>query len=86
MTLNKDPNLFSQAKSAVAALMRHYRYGAFRVIRDPEGVISLWSIEGNPKDSFSISFVDKGRVYNRIEDAPQDYLRSFVEYVRKSVS
>ncbi|NTV51364.1 MAG: hypothetical protein HGA69_00820 [Desulfobulbaceae bacterium] len=85
MTHNSDFNLYSQAKSAVATLMRHYRYGAYRVIRDPEGVVSLWAIEGSPHAPFSITFVDKGRVYNRIEDVPDSVLKSFLEYVRKTV-
>jgi hypothetical protein len=80
----RDLNLYSQAKSAALTLMRHYRHGAYRIIRDPEGVVSLWAIEGSPNDPFSISFVDKGRVYNKIEDAPPDLLKSFLEYVQKA--
>jgi hypothetical protein len=85
MTVVKNTNFYSQAKVATESLMRHYRKGAYRVIRDPEGVISLWAIEGNPNDQFSISFADKGRVYNKIEDVPDDMLKSFLEYVRKTV-
>jgi hypothetical protein len=84
MILVRDSNLHSQAKSAVAMLMRHYRHGAYRVIRDPEGVVSLWAIEGNPTDPFSISFVEKGRVHYKIEDVPPDLLKSFLEYLQKS--
>ncbi|HXE96870.1 MAG TPA: hypothetical protein VN642_10720 [Dongiaceae bacterium] len=85
MPPNRDINLLSQAKSAVAALMHHYRHGAYRVIRDPEGVVSLWAIEGKANAPFSISFADKGRVYNNIDDLPDHVLKSFIEYVRKSV-
>jgi hypothetical protein len=69
----------------VASLLNHYRYGAYRAIKDPDGIVSLWAIEGRPNAPFSISFVDKGRVYTRIEDVPQDFLKSFLEYVRKTV-
>lgn len=85
MTRDRDLNLNSLAKSAAASLMRHYRYGAYRVIRDPEGAVSLWAIEGSPNDPFTISFVDRGRVYNKIEDVPSDLLESFLEYVRKTL-
>ena len=85
MTQSRDPNLAAQARGAVEALLRHYRFGAYRIIRDPEGVVSLWAIEGSPNARFSISFVDKGRVYNRLEDLPDNYLKSFVDYVRKTV-
>ena len=83
--MGKNMNLYSKAKSAAETLMLHYRKGAYRVIRDPEGVISLWAIEGNPNDPFSLSFVDRGRVYNKIENVPEDMLKSFLEYVSKTV-
>lgn len=65
--------------------MRCYRHGAYRAIRDPEGAVSLWAIEGSPTAPFSLSFVDKGRVYNNINDVPHAFLISFIEYVRKTV-
>jgi hypothetical protein len=80
----RELNLRNQAKSAALTLMRHYRHGAYRIIRDPEDAVSLWAIESGPHDPFSISFVDKGRVYNKIEDVPDDLLKSFLEYVQKS--
>ena len=80
MTTDRDLNLYRQAKSTVESLMRHYRHGAYRVIRNPEGAVSLWAIESNPNEPFSISFADKGRVYYRVEDVPHDMLKSFVEY------
>jgi hypothetical protein len=82
--MNMNANLSNQAKEAVAFLMRRYRHGAYRAIRDPEGVVSLWAIEGSPSAPFSISFVDKGRVYNKIEDVPDHVLKAFVDHVRKS--
>ncbi|MDD5286425.1 MAG: hypothetical protein PHD54_11250 [Desulfuromonadaceae bacterium] len=84
MTPDKDIDLRNQAKYAAATLMRHYRYGSYRIIKDPEGVVSLWAIEGDAKEPFSISFADKGRVYNSIEDLPDGLLKSFLEYVRTS--
>jgi hypothetical protein len=82
--MNVNANLSSQAKEAAASLMRRYRHGAYRAIRDPEGVVSLWAIEGSPNAPFSISFVDKGRVYNKIEDVPDHVLKAFIDHVRKS--
>ena len=86
MALNSNTEIINQAKSAVALLMRQYRHGLYRIIRDPEGVVSLWAIEGSPNAPFSISFVDKGRVYYRIDELPEYFLKSFTEYVRKSFS
>lgn len=81
---NRDIDLNNEANNAVAILLRHYRHGAYRVIRDPEGVVSLWAIESSPNAPFSISFVDKGRVYNKVEDVPDHLLRAFIDYVRKA--
>jgi len=81
----RDAALYNQAKSAVATLVSHYRYGAYRVIKDPDGIVSLWAIEGNANAPFSISFADKGRIYSRIEDVPHDLMKSFLEYVRQSI-
>jgi len=85
MTPIRDINLYSKAKSAVETLMRHYRRGAYRAIRDPDGVVSLWAIEGSPNAPFSLSFVDKGRIYYNLGDVPDHVLKSFIEYVQKSV-
>jgi len=85
MTMDKELNLCRQAEGATEKLQRRYRKGAYRIIRDPEGVVSLWLIEGSPDDPFSISFADKGRVYYKIEDVPYDMLKSFLEYVSKTV-
>jgi hypothetical protein len=85
MIMGNNTNLYNQAKVAAESLLRDYRKGAYRVVRDPEGVISLWAIEGNPNDPFSMSFVDRGRVYNKIEDVPVEMLKSFLEYVSKTV-
>ncbi len=85
MTPTRNMDLCRQAKKAVEILVRHYRHGAYRAIRDPDGVVGLWAIEGTPNAPFSISFVDKGRVYYNIDDVPDYVLKSFVEYVRKSV-
>jgi len=84
MIMDKNMDLYNQAKFAAESLMRQYRKGAYRVIRDPEGVISLWAIESKPNDPFSLSFVYKGRVYNKIEDVPDEMLKSFLEYVRNT--
>lgn len=83
MSLNRDPALYSRARSAVESLARHYRQGAYRIIRDPDGIISLWAIVGSPSAPFSVTFVHKGRVYTRIEDVPPEFLVSFLEYSQK---
>lgn len=81
----RDQILVQQAQKAVDSLMRSYGFGAYRLIRDPEGVISLWAIEGTARTPFSIVFVDKGRSYRRVEELPDDYLRTFLTFVGTSV-
>lgn len=79
-----DTNIYNQANEAVASLKRRYRHGAYRAIRDPEGIVSLWAIEGSPNAPFSISLVDKGRLYNKIEDVPVHVLKAFIDHVRNT--
>jgi hypothetical protein len=81
--MNRDANLYQQGKSAVVELMRRYRRGAYRVIRDPEGEITLWKIEGYDEGHFSLSFANKGRISGNLEDMPPEFVKSFVSYVRK---
>jgi hypothetical protein len=83
--MNRDVNLYNQGKSALALLVRLYRQrGAYRIIRDPEGVISLWAIEGCERTPFSVSFADRGRISGNIEDMSPEFVRAFIAYVRKS--
>lgn len=82
--MNRDVNLYNQGKSALALLVRLCRSGSYRVIRDPEGVISLWAIEGNERNPFSVSFADRGRISGNIEDMSPEFVRAFIEYVKKN--
>jgi hypothetical protein len=80
--MNKDPNLYSQGKSAVAMLIRIRRRGSYHVIRDPEGVVSLWAIEGSEKGPFALSFADRGRISGNLEAMSPEFVRAFVMYVK----
>ena len=79
-----DVHLYNEAIRAVAVLRQMYQRGTYRVIRDPEGVVSLWSIEGYEKDPFSMQFANKGRISGNIADMPPEFARAFIEYVRKT--
>jgi len=82
--MNKDVNLYNQGKGALAQLVRLYQRGSYRVIRDPEGAISLWAIEGYERGPFSVSFADRGRISGNMEDMTPEFVRAFIEYVRKN--
>ena len=82
MTL--ETNLHNQGKSAVTRLMNRYMRGAYRIIRDPEGAISMWAIEGTAYMPFSITFAEQGRLRTRIEQMTPEFVKAFVEYVNKT--
>ncbi|MDR3580725.1 MAG: hypothetical protein P4L44_12265 [Oryzomonas sp.] len=82
--MNKDMNLYSQGKDAVIQLVRLYQRGSYRVIRDPEGAISLWAIEGFERSPFSVSFADRGRISGNIEEMSPEFVRAFIEFVRRT--
>ena len=79
-----DMQLKIQGDQAVALLARLRQRGAYRVIRDPEGVISLWAIEGFEKSAFSLSFANRGRISGSLTDMPAEFVSAFVAYVNKS--
>ena len=82
--MTHDPNLHNQGKKAVDQLMHRHQRGAFRIIRDPEGVVSLWAIEGAEKGPFSITFADQGRISANIEQMSPAFVKAFLEFVSKT--
>ncbi|QEM69375.1 hypothetical protein FO488_15245 [Geobacter sp. FeAm09] len=83
--MTRDVHLYNQGKNALALLVHRYRQrGSYRIIRDPEGVISLWAIEGYERSPFSVSFADRGRISGNMEDMSPEFVRAFIEYVRKN--
>jgi len=79
-----DPLLLNQAQNALTRLMHRHQRGSFRIIRDPEGAISMWAIEGTDHGPFRVSFADQGRIGTRIEQMSPHFLKALVEYVNKT--
>jgi glucokinase len=80
-----DQKLNHEAQSATVMLRQKYQRGVYRVIRDPEGVISFWSIEGLEQNPFSLQFANRGRISSNIADMPDEFVRVFIDYVRKTL-
>jgi hypothetical protein len=80
-----DQKLNHEAQSAIVLLRQKYQRGVYRVIRDPEGVISFWSIEGLEQNPFSLHFANRGRISGNIADMPDEFVRVFIDYVRKTI-
>jgi hypothetical protein len=83
--MTKDAALYNLGKHALAHLARSRQRGSYHVIRDPDGVISIWAIEGEENGPFRISFANRGRVSGNIEDMPPEFVKSFVDYVQKVI-
>jgi len=79
-----DVRLYQEAKSSVALLRQKYQRGVYRVIRDPEGIITFWTIEGLELNPFALQFANRGRITSNIEDMPSEFVRVFIDYVRKT--
>jgi hypothetical protein len=80
-----DLKLSQEAQGAIVLLRQKYQRGVYRVIRDPEGVISFWAIEGLEQNPFSLQFANRGRISSNIADMPADFVRAFINFVRKTV-
>jgi hypothetical protein len=83
--MTKDTALYNLGKNALALLAKNRQRGSYHVIRDPDGVISMWGVEGEERGPFRISFANKGRISANIEDMPPEFVRSFVDYVHKTI-
>ena len=82
--MTTDKPLYNLGKNAVILLAKSRQRGSYHVIRDPDGVISVWSIEGEERGPFRISFANRGRVTGNLEDMPPEFVQSFVDYVQKT--
>jgi hypothetical protein len=80
-----DLKLSQEAQGAIVLLRQKYQRGVYRVIRDPEGVISFWAIEGLEQNPFSLQFANRGRISSNVADMPADFVRAFINFVRKTV-
>jgi hypothetical protein len=67
--------------AAIARLLQMWKRGSYRVIRDPEGEISIWTVVGKERQPFSICFVERGRVSGRLEAMSPEFVRAFLAYV-----
>jgi hypothetical protein len=83
--MRKDAALYNQGKTAVGLLAHNRQRGCYRVIRDPEGVVSMWAIEGIEREPFALSFANKGRISWNIDDMPPEFVKAFVDYIKKTV-
>ena len=81
----KDAAIYSLGRNALTQLAQNRQHGSYHVIRDPEGVISMWAIEGEERGPFRISFANRGRISGKIEDMPPEFVKSFVEFVQKTI-
>ena len=79
--MSSDTYLNNQGIRALAQLKSYYPRGAYRIIRDPEGVISLWAIEGTENSPFTVSFADQGRINANIEQMSPAFVKAFLVYV-----
>lgn len=83
--MTRDTALYNVGKNALLLLAKNRQRGAYHVVRDPDGVVSIWSVEGEERGPFRISFANRGRISGNIEDMPPEFVKSFVEYVQKSI-
>lgn len=83
--MTRDIALYNLGKNAIMTLAKNRQRGSYHVIRDPDGVISMWGIEGEERGPFRISFANKGRISGDIEDMPPEFVKAFVDYVQKTI-
>ena len=81
-----DRALYEAGRIALLALKRSRRErGAYRIIRDPDGVVSMWCLEGMEGGPFSVSFANRGRISGNLEDMPPEFVQAFIAFVKRTV-
>jgi len=83
--MTRDATLDNLGKGALLQLAKRLQRGCYHVIRDPEGVITVWSVEGEERGPLRMSFANRGRVSGNLEDMPPEFVRALVAYVQKTM-
>jgi len=77
--MNNKENLLNQGKAAVAAFCRHVSgRGLYRIIRDPEGAVSIWDILDTQMKPFSVTFVDRGQVSRDLGRMSPEFIKGML--------
>jgi hypothetical protein len=85
--MNSNETLYNQGKAAVAAYCRHVsQRGWYRIIRDPEGSISLWDILGTQAKPFSITFVDRGRQSQDLGRMSPEFVKGMLQCLNQELA
>lgn len=75
-----------QCKAALAAFSAHVAgRGAYRIIRDPEGTVSIWDIIGTKMKPFEVTFADCGRMSRNIEAMSPEFHRGVLECLSREL-
>jgi hypothetical protein len=79
-------DLYRQGNAAIAAFCRHVsQRGWYRIIRDPEGNISIWDIVGTQAKPFSITFAERGRTSQELERMSPEFVQGMMQCLRKEI-
>jgi len=82
--MNNRELLYRQGTAAVAAFSRHVsQRGWYRIIRDPEGVVSVWDILNTQTKPFAITFVDRGHSSHDLERMSPEFVKAMLQCLSK---
>ncbi len=77
--MSRNAELYRQGHDAVAAFCMHVsKRGWYRIIRDPEGSISIWDILNTQSKPFAVTFVDRGRSSQDLESMSPEYVNGLL--------
>lgn len=81
--MQDKPQLYKEAAAAVAAFREQVgRRGAYRLVRAPDGVVSMWDLIGREMHRFEMTFAERGRISCRIEDMSPEFAKGVIAYLR----
>lgn len=82
-TMRGKEQLYEEAKAAVAAFREQVRHrGAYRIVRQPDGVVSMWDLVGREAEPFEMTFAEAGRISYQIEKMSPEFAKGVIAYLR----
>jgi beta-galactosidase GanA len=84
--MNSRDVLYLQGKAAVTAFCKRVsQRGLYRIIRDPEGTVSIWDILDTQNKPFTITFVDRGQKSQDLERMSPVFVQGMLQCLGKEL-
>lgn len=82
--MDRNEALYSRGTAAVALFRQVFQRGSYRIIRDPDGVTSLWTF-GREKKPLELTFADRGQISGDLNSMSPEFVRGMLECLERQL-